>query len=220
MAKQFKHVLVLFIEITNCQTMKANESRMGYEKRIQNLIKQIKALSTWVMNFDPIDYMNSADAANTKIIERMQEQNFKDFTERVFSDMNFKRGPATSPPSKPTGGATSRVSQRATLSTARNNDDLTNVSLNESLQYHQQRPLLQTVSLKKRSQMNNTQKGGFFSPRMVGQHNKGMSLALGKNFVEAKMKKRDHQTQIESSEQAALITPHRSVIFGDPFNQS
>lgn len=43
------------------------------------------------MNFDPMDYMNSADAANTKIIEKMQEQNFKDFTERVFSDMNFKR---------------------------------------------------------------------------------------------------------------------------------
>ena len=107
------------------------------------------------MNFDPMDYMNSCDAANTKIIEKMQEQNFKDFTERVFSDMNFKR--ITSPPSKATGGGTSRDSQRANRNLARNNDDFMNVTVGgEGLQYHQQRPLLQTVSLKKRSQMNNT----------------------------------------------------------------
>ena len=67
MSKQFKHVLVLFIEIINCQTMKAKETKNGLEQRIQNLISQVQALSTWVMNFDPLDYMNSADAANIQL---------------------------------------------------------------------------------------------------------------------------------------------------------
>jgi hypothetical protein len=31
MSKQFKHVLVLFIEIINCQTMKAKETKNGLE---------------------------------------------------------------------------------------------------------------------------------------------------------------------------------------------
>lgn len=34
MSKQFKHVLVLFIEIINCQTMKAKETKNGLEQRI------------------------------------------------------------------------------------------------------------------------------------------------------------------------------------------
>ena len=42
------------------------------------------------MNFDPIKYMNSADAANTQIMDENQEQKFKEFTEGVLAEMNSR----------------------------------------------------------------------------------------------------------------------------------
>lgn len=38
MTKQFKHILVLFIEIVNCQSLKAKETKFTMENRIQNLM--------------------------------------------------------------------------------------------------------------------------------------------------------------------------------------
>lgn len=35
MSKQFKHILVLFIEIVNYETSKVHNTRQGQEKRIQ-----------------------------------------------------------------------------------------------------------------------------------------------------------------------------------------
>lgn len=37
-------------------------------------------MSKWVMNFDPIDYMNSADATNAQIKNKMDEQTFSEFS--------------------------------------------------------------------------------------------------------------------------------------------
>jgi len=39
MSKQFKHILVLFIEIVNCQQTRASEPKQAVEKRIKNLVK-------------------------------------------------------------------------------------------------------------------------------------------------------------------------------------
>ena len=81
MSKQFKHILVLFVEITNCQMLKANDTKQGLDTRLKNLIKQTGALSNWVLDFDPIDFMNSADAANIQVQDKRDEASFKDFTD-------------------------------------------------------------------------------------------------------------------------------------------
>lgn len=39
MSKQFKHILVLFVEITNCLQVKANDTKGSLEKRLKNLCK-------------------------------------------------------------------------------------------------------------------------------------------------------------------------------------
>lgn len=62
--KQFKQILVLLIECVNCQANRSNDTKQALEVRNKQLIRQVKLLSNWVMNFDPIDYMNSADAAS------------------------------------------------------------------------------------------------------------------------------------------------------------
>ena len=63
-------------------------TRQGLENRIQNLIKQVKSLSTWVMGFDPLDYMNSADAANVPLMDSVDETAFRDFTDQVLGDLS------------------------------------------------------------------------------------------------------------------------------------
>lgn len=90
MSKQFKQMLVLFVEITNCQMLKANDTKQSLEKRLKNLSKQTSALSNWVLHFDPIDFLNSADAANIQVQDKMEESSFKDFTDQVLADL--KRG--------------------------------------------------------------------------------------------------------------------------------
>ena len=46
------------------------------------------------MNFDPIDYMNSADANNVQLMNSVDEAQFKNFTDMVLQDI--KLGPRTS----------------------------------------------------------------------------------------------------------------------------
>ena len=64
MCKQFKHILVLFFEMLNCETSKVHDTRQGQEKKLRNLTKQLHSFTNWVMNFEPVNFMNSADAAN------------------------------------------------------------------------------------------------------------------------------------------------------------
>ena len=35
---------------------------------MQNLLKQLHSFTNWVMNFEPVNFMNSADAANIQIM--------------------------------------------------------------------------------------------------------------------------------------------------------
>lgn len=83
MCKQFKHILVLFIEMLNCETSKVHDTRQGQEKKMQNLTKQLQSFTNWVMNFEPVNFMNSADAANIQIMNQVDEAKFKDYTDRV-----------------------------------------------------------------------------------------------------------------------------------------
>ena len=40
------------------------------------------------MNFDPVNFMNSADAANIQVISQVDESKFKDYTDKVLFDMS------------------------------------------------------------------------------------------------------------------------------------
>ena len=53
-----KHVLVLFIEILNLQTIKAGDPVQQREKRAGQLIQQCKTLSNWIMTFDPKNFVS------------------------------------------------------------------------------------------------------------------------------------------------------------------
>lgn len=53
LSKQFKHIVVLLVEVVNCQTPKLQESRQTFDKRLENLLTQTQALSRWVLKFDP-----------------------------------------------------------------------------------------------------------------------------------------------------------------------
>ena len=64
MQKQFKHILVLFIELINVHHLKADETRGSFEKRQQDLISQVQTLTNWVMKFDPLEYIQNAEQAN------------------------------------------------------------------------------------------------------------------------------------------------------------
>ena len=43
------------------------------------------------MNFDPLDYMNSADAANIQLQNAFDESKFRDFTNLVLADLESTR---------------------------------------------------------------------------------------------------------------------------------
>lgn len=87
MSKQFRHIVILFIEIVSCWTHKINDTKQSVQKRTQNLIRQLNSFSNWVMEFDPINCMNSSDAANIQIMDKLEEAQFKDFTNSVLKDL-------------------------------------------------------------------------------------------------------------------------------------
>lgn len=41
-----------------------------------------------MMSFDPLDYMNSADAANVPLMDSVDETAFRDFTDQVLGDLS------------------------------------------------------------------------------------------------------------------------------------
>ena len=88
MCKQFKHILVLFIEMMNFETGKIHSTKQGQEKKLKNLMFQIHSFTNWVMNFEPVNYMNSADAAGIQVMNMAVEDKFKDYTDQVLQDLN------------------------------------------------------------------------------------------------------------------------------------
>mmetsp|Transcript_42054 Transcript_42054/g.64448 ORF Transcript_42054/g.64448 Transcript_42054/m.64448 type:complete len:87 (-) Transcript_42054:753-1013(-) len=62
------------------------------------------------MNFDPIDFMNSADAANLQVLDKIDEANFKDFTSHVLKDLSLKRSEL-----RPTKGGLLKSLQKPSL---------------------------------------------------------------------------------------------------------
>jgi len=49
-------------------------------------MNQVQALSKWVMHFDPIDFMNSSDASNLQVKNKMDEHAFKEFSVTVMRE--------------------------------------------------------------------------------------------------------------------------------------
>lgn len=43
------------------------------------------------MNFEPVNFMNSADAANIQVMNKAEEAKFKDYTDRVLADLDTHR---------------------------------------------------------------------------------------------------------------------------------
>lgn len=80
MSKQFKQILVLFVEMVNCQTAKLHESKHTYEGRIDNLVHQAQTLSKWVLLFDPVAVMNPSDVNSVKFMDDLDEKIFTDFS--------------------------------------------------------------------------------------------------------------------------------------------
>jgi hypothetical protein len=88
MAKMFKQILVLFAEIVNCQTAKVNESKLMFEKRLDDLINQVQTLSKWILNFDPHALMNPSDVNTIPVMNGHDEKMFNDFSIGVFKNLD------------------------------------------------------------------------------------------------------------------------------------
>lgn len=90
MQKQFKHILVLFIELINLHHLKADDTRGSFEKRQQDLIIQVQTLTNWVMKFDPLNYIQSAEQANHSMAQQISHDSIlKDFTEHVLKNVKI-----------------------------------------------------------------------------------------------------------------------------------
>lgn len=49
------------------------------------------SFTNWVMEFDPVNFMNSADAANIQVMDRAEEEKFKDYTDKVLQDLKSNK---------------------------------------------------------------------------------------------------------------------------------
>ena len=76
------------MEIINLQVSKVSDTRQGVEKRQQNLMKQVQSFTNRVMNFEPVDFMNAADASAIQSVDPYDEQTFKDFSKNVMHEFN------------------------------------------------------------------------------------------------------------------------------------
>lgn len=59
--KYFKQLLVLFIEVVNFQVTKAGDTKQSIETRQAHLIAQVQNLASWVMRFDPKDFVRNSE---------------------------------------------------------------------------------------------------------------------------------------------------------------
>ena len=48
-------------------------------------------LYKWVVNFDPVDYMQSADAGSVGMMDTSEEAAFKEFSDKVLEELNLKK---------------------------------------------------------------------------------------------------------------------------------
>ena len=54
--QQFKHILMIFIEVLDLQKHKANSTKCLNDKRNEELTTQVSSLANWVMKFNPNDF--------------------------------------------------------------------------------------------------------------------------------------------------------------------
>ena len=83
MSKQFKHILVLFIEVINLHSVRAGDTKGSVDKRQNSLISQVQSLANQVMKFDPINYIKNAEQQTEQLIDAPDEEMIKDFTDKV-----------------------------------------------------------------------------------------------------------------------------------------
>ena len=80
MCKQFKHILVLFIELVNfSNNARKNEPSQHIENRSQTLIKQVQSLASWVMKFNPKQYVRDTELLQSEV--QKEDLHFKNFTD-------------------------------------------------------------------------------------------------------------------------------------------
>lgn len=86
MSKQLKHVMVLMIELIGCMQGKAQDTTQSRNKRIENLIKQVQSFTNWVLAFEPVEFMNAADATSMRPTNKLDEAQFKEYSARVLGE--------------------------------------------------------------------------------------------------------------------------------------
>ena len=86
MQKQMKHTLVLFLELVNLQSVRADDTRGSYETRQQELMKQISSLANWVMRFDPMKFMKNAELVDRDMFSTA-EKHLTDYTDKVMAEI-------------------------------------------------------------------------------------------------------------------------------------
>jgi hypothetical protein len=91
MSKQLKHIMVLMIEVIGCVQGKVSDTRQGQTKRLENLVNQVQSFTNWVMGFEPIDFMNAADASSMRPTNKLEEIGFKEYSTKVLGDFQPKK---------------------------------------------------------------------------------------------------------------------------------
>ena len=120
------------------------------------------------MNFDPIDYMNSADANNVQLMNSVDEAQFKNFTDMVLQDI--KHGPRNQQNMSKNNSILQNLRATKFLQTEQSNEKISPRANNK--------PLLQTASLNKRKSFKpaalNTNRGGarYFDKQPLSPSNK------------------------------------------------
>ena len=84
------------MEIINLQGSRANDTRQGIEKRQKNLMTQVQSFTNWVMGFEPIDFMNAADASAIRQVDNFDEPTFKEFQSTVIKDFSVQNARSSS----------------------------------------------------------------------------------------------------------------------------
>lgn len=185
------------------------------------------------MNFDPIDYMNSADANNVQLMNSVDEAQFKNFTDMVLQDI--KMGPRHQ-----------NISKNSILQSFRATKFLHNENSMEKISPRSIKPLM-TASLNKRNKnlgviTNRTNFGVKYFEKALSPSNKinfresmnqseepghrlsatttgGFRNLLGQNFVEQTMASRDF-SQINSIEEGLDVNLEKSNIYIQGGHQS
>lgn len=88
LADQFKHILVLFVELIDLRTNNVH-TQGSMENKYQHLLNQITALANQVMAFDPLEYIKMGEVPEPET-PPLQDQSLNNYFEKVLS--NFSHG--------------------------------------------------------------------------------------------------------------------------------